>query len=199
MAALQFSGPAFDSPSAPAQPPPAQPAKSGSKLPLVAGLGLLLALGGVGGVVLWSKSGKNKPVATDSDAGKADAGAAADAGASADAGTKAGATVKNPPKKSSELEGIEEADFKALLESGESALGKCYAKALKKDSSLSGATLKVEVEVTGKGKASEVTLDGKEADGKLGKCMQKAVKKWKFAKGPDKKPYKIRFPLTVKE
>lgn len=202
MSALQFSTPMppFEGQAAPAQPPPAQPAKSGSKVPLIAGLGLVVALCGIGGFAVWSKSGKNKPVVTEVDTNKADAGAAADAGAGADAGTKAGTSVaKNPPKKAGELEGIEEADFKSLLDSGESALGKCYAKALKKDSSLDGATLKVEVEVTAKGKASEVTLDGKEADGKLGKCMQKAIKKWKFAKGPDKKPYKVRFPLTVKE
>jgi hypothetical protein len=58
-----------------------------------------------------------------------------------------------------------------------------------------GTKLKVDVEVSGKGKASEITVDG---DGdKLGKCVEKAVKKWKFPKGEGKKPYKVRFPLTV--
>ena len=39
-----------------------------------------------------------------------------------------------------------------------------------------------------------------EGDGdKLGKCVEKAVKKWKFQKGQDKKPYKVRFPLTVEK
>ena len=87
--------------------------------------------------------------------------------------------------------------MKDLLDTGGSALNKCYTKALKKKKDLAGTKLKVTVEVGSKGKASEVTVDGPEGDGKVLKCVQKAVKKWKYPRQKD--DYKTFFTLTVKE
>jgi predicted Zn finger-like uncharacterized protein len=168
------------------------PPGSRSMLPKVLIIGVVLALVGGGGYFFLTRPGNPLGPKIEKPDAAVDAGTTADAGPP-DAGTKAGGN--KPDEKKSELEGLDEATFKDLLESGEKALKKCYTKALKKDSALGGTKLKVEVEVTGKGKASEVIVEG---DGeKLGKCLEKAVKKWKFKKGEDKKPYKVRFPLTV--
>ncbi len=197
MSALQFAAPMTDLDSAPKTKPSA-PMQPRSKLPLFAALGLVGVLVVGGGLAVLLKPGRHPAPKVESTDAHADAGAT---NTSPDGGTKPGADAATKPEKKGVakkgLEGLDEGTFKDLLASGDSALSKCYGKALKKDASLSGKTVKVEVEVTGKGKASEVTLDGPESDGKLGKCMEKALKKWKFPKGEGKKPYKARFPLTI--
>jgi len=152
-----------------------------------------------GGYFLLSRPGrplgpKVEKAAAQVDAGADDAGAG---GGAKTASASAKAQDKGSPKKPG-VEGLSDDDLKDLLSSHESALSKCYDKALKKDSSLSGKVLKVDIEVTAKGKASDVALDGPDSDGKLGKCVGKVIKKWKFPKGPAKKPYKARFPLSIK-
>lgn len=170
--------------------------QSKSMLPKLLIIGLVLAVVGGGGYFFLTRPGNPLGPKIEKPTVVVDAGTPPDA-APPDAGTKAGGKSGKPDDKKgkSELEGIDEETFKGLLESGIKALTKCYTKALKKDSAIGGTKLKVEVEVTAKGKASEINVDG---DGdKLGKCVEKAIKKWKFSKGPDKKPYKVRFPLTV--
>jgi hypothetical protein len=193
MAALQFSGPTFGSPPAATPPSSESPVPERSKLPLFIVLGLVLAIVGGGAFVIIGKPGKSdkgKVETASSDGGAPDGGAA-------EAKEKTAKTEDKSAAKKSELEGISDDDFKSLLSAGEEGLGKCYAKALKKDASLGGKKLKIEVEVTLKGKAAEVIIDGLDSGDKLTKCMDKALKKWKFPKAEDKKPYKARFPLTI--
>lgn len=197
MSALDFSGPAFTKPQEPPPKPPL-PAFWRSKSTLGLALGLLLFAFG-GGYLLLTRAGKPIEAKVESSPGAGDAGTSADGGR-ANGGAMAGLAKpeSTSASKKDELAGIKEDEYKALLEAGEDALSKCYAKALKKDDSLAGKVLKAEVEVSAKGKPSEVKLEGPESDGKLGKCVEKAVKKWKFQKGEDKKPYTIRFPLPIK-
>lgn len=189
--ANQLGAPGLDDGLSSSEPP----AQSKSKLPKLLVIGLVLALVGGGGYFFLTRPGNPLGPKIQQPTAVVDAGTPPDAG-TPDAGTKAGGNTKPDEKKGkSELEGVDEETFKGLLESGTKALTKCYTKALKKDAALGGTKLKVEVEVTAKGKASEINVDG---DGeKLGKCIEKAIKKWKFPKGEGKKPYKARFPLTV--
>jgi predicted Zn finger-like uncharacterized protein len=196
MAALQFSPPSL-SPPADSDGSAERPAKS--KKPLFAAAGLVVVLIAVALFLVLGRPGSGDGAGKDGGAATADAGDGSDGGARAKAGG-AQPNGKGSPGSSSKggLEGISDSDFQALLGTGKEALDKCFSKAIQKDSKLSGTQLKVEIEVTAKGKASEVVLDGTGDDSKLQKCAEKTLKKWKFPKGPDKKPYKARFILMIK-
>lgn len=101
--------------------------------------------------------------------------------------------------KKDELLGLTAAQRDALLEKNHKALASCYDKATKKDAKLAGTALKVEITVSAKGKTDTVDIEGRdgEVDGKLTKCVQKAVKRWKFPKHADKVAYQIKLGLTV--
>lgn len=101
--------------------------------------------------------------------------------------------------KKDELLGLTPAQRDALLEKSHKALASCYDKATKKDAKLAGTALTVEVTVSGKGKIDTVDVAGRDGDvdGKLVKCVQKAVKRWKVPKHPDKSAYQIKLGLTV--
>ena len=157
---------------------------------------LLLVLGGGAGAYwfLVYQPSQHKPVeAALQDAG-VDAATVPDASAKADTPPKGDAGKGD---KQAANTGLSDTVLKDLLDTGGSALNKCYTKALKKKKDLAGTKLKVTVEVGSKGKASEVTVDGPEGDGKVLKCVQKAVKKWKYPRQKD--DYKTFFTLTVKE
>ena len=180
-------------PSADAGHDPGLEGKRGSKawIPI-----LLLAILAGGGATYWFvlRPPPAKPAVAD--AGAVDAGV--DAGAVADAGAKAtppGKTDTPTGTKPGETTELPMSVLDDLLKSGHSALEKCYGKALKKNKSLAGAKLKVTVEVAGKGKASEVTLAGADLDSKTEKCVQKALKKWKYPRQDG--DYKTTFSLTV--
>lgn len=169
--------------------------KRGSKAWIVI---LLLALVGGGGAAYWFilRPQPVKPQTTTASA--VDAGT--DAGAPDDAGSKSGSAGKpseGVATKDGDVTELPMSVLDDLLKSGHSALDKCYAKSLKKNKSLDGAKLKAVVDVADKGKASHVELTGPDTDGKLGKCVQKALKKWKYPRQKD--DYKTTFTLTVKE
>lgn len=195
MAVMQFSEIAPSSP----QPPPKSPERARPKLPLLVALGLVLVLGGGAGYWMLTRSGPPGPGKTETPSAEvSDAGAPAGGGPDAGSKTAAGAKVdeKSAGKEAAgkeALAGLSKKDLESLLADGEKALAKC-----KKAAKHGAATLHAEVEVSAKGKATKVSLEGPDSDGKLGKCVEKAVKKWKFPKGPDKKPYQARFPVSLK-
>lgn len=167
--------------------------KRGSKAWIVV---LLLAMVAGGGATYWFvlRPPPGKP--TTGETGVQDAGV--DAAGVADAGSKAappGKTDTPPTTKPGEPSELPMSVLDDLLKSGHSALEKCYAKAIKKNKGLVGGKLKATVEVAGKGKASEVLLTGTELDAKTGKCVQKALKKWKYPRQDD--DYKTTFQLTI--
>lgn len=157
-------------------------------------LAVLAATGG-GGYWLVQRSQTTKP----SGRAGAIADAGSDAGTASDGGSQAagsGKTEEPTTPKPGDVGELPMSVLEDLLKSGHSALDKCYAKALKKNADLAGAKLKAIVDVADKGKASSVELSGPESDGKLGKCVQKALKKWKYPRQKD--DYKTTFTLTVK-
>ena len=159
----------------------APPAKS--KTPLFAGIAALVAiLGGASYFLLVKPSTGNQTAVVD-------------------AGQDAGAAIKpkeepvkkpEPPK----ITVISQAEFNELWSSGESAVKGCFDKAIKKQADLEGKELAVAVEVSDKGKSGEITLSGTELDDKTKKCIQKAMKKWKFPV-KDKSAYTAKFPLKI--
>jgi hypothetical protein len=166
---------------APETPSAAPEAKS--KTPLFAGIAVLVAvLAGVGYfLTVGSSGGKTAQVA--------------------DAGQDAGAPEKpkeepvkkpEPPK----ITGITKAEFDSLWSSGESAVKSCFEKALKKQADLDGKELTVSVDVSDKAKVGEIAFSGADLDDKAKKCIQKALKKWKFP-AKDKSPYTAKFPLKI--
>lgn len=119
----------------------------------------------------------------------------------ADAGQDAFAPAKpkeepvkkpDPPK----ITGITQADFDSLWSSGESAVKSCFDKAIKKQADLDGKELTVSVEVSDKAKVGEIAYSGADLDDKAKKCIQKALKKWKFP-AKDKSAYTAKFPLKI--
>ena len=72
----------------------------------------------------------------------------------------------------------------------------CFEKAIKKQADLDGKELAIAVEVSDKGKSGEITLSGADLDDKAKKCIQKAMKKWKFPT-KDKSAYTAKFPLKI--
>ncbi len=201
VAALEFGGNA----AAGAVTQPTSPGAKRSKRLLFAALGLVVAFGSAGGYWLLTRTHKTAVPFADVATVKLDAGTGADAGPSADAGTAAlaaappaVAAAKTAAKEADDSalhEGLDDAAYQSLLSTGKAAIDKCAAKAHKKADA--EAALKVEVAVTAKGKASAVNLEGPAADGKIGKCVAKAIKKWKFPKGAGKKAYKARFTLPL--
>ena len=168
--------------------------KRGSKAWIFVVLALLIV---GGGAAYWFVL-KPQPTKPTTPTGElADAGT--DAGAASDGGAKATGSGKPDEAggpKPGEVTELPMSVLDDLLKSGHSALDKCYAKALKKSPDLAGGKLKATVDVADKGKASTVELSGPESDGKLGKCVQKALKKWKYPRQKD--DYKTTFTLTVK-
>lgn len=162
--------------------------KPKSKAPMFAGLAGLVLVVGVGAFLALSSGGKPKDKVT----------SPADAGPPVVAKAPETVAAPKPPKKdeAGALVGLTEDEFKELLDKGEKALSSCYAKALKKDESLKGTKLSIEASVSEKGKTTDVTLSGTDAEGKLGKCVTKAVKKWKYGKGQERQ---VKFGLTVTE
>jgi hypothetical protein len=129
-----------------------------------------------------------------------------------DAGPPPDALAANPEKpapetdkpksaKKDDLLGITASQLAALVDKNHKALSGCYSKALKKKSKLAGTALKVEVTFSAKGKIDTVDIGGPggDIDGKLDKCLQKSIKKWKFPKHGDKSAYQVKFGLTVEE
>ena len=107
---------------------------------------------------------------------------------------------KTKPKSAKdELLGITAEQRDTLLDKGKKPLASCTNKLLKKEPKLAGTTLTVEVTISGKGKIDTVDITGenKELDGKAVKCLQKAVKRWKFPKHTDKNAYQVKFGLPL--
>lgn len=174
--------------------------KSGkSKTPLIAALAAVLLLGGGGAIYMLTRPATTPPTvaATTSDAGAADGGSEATAKAGTPAGTKTDdktATKADDKSGKNESTGLSADELSTLLEKGDKALSSCYTKALKKSKKLKGGKLNVTVAVTAKGKADNIELSGPESDDKLGKCVEKAIKRWKF---PKRSAYQAKFPLTI--
>lgn len=167
------------SPEAASSAPPAK-----SKVPLFAAAAALVALLAGGGYFLLVKPPSGQ------------------AGAVADAGADAGTTKpKEEPKPAPKPEppkytGITKAEFDELWSAGSAAVGTCFEKAIKKQGDLEGKELTVSVEVSDKGKTGEVSFAGPELDDKTKKCIQKAMKKWKFP-AKDKTAYTAKFPVKI--
>lgn len=160
----------------------AAPAKS--KVPLFAAAAALLALLGGGAYFLLVKS------PSDTKAAVVDAGA--DAGTVKPKDEPKPAPKPEPPK----ITGITKAEFEELWSAGSGPVTSCFEKALKKQGALEGKELTVSVEVSDKGKPGEVSFAGPELDDKAKKCIQKAMKKWKFP-AKDKAAYTAKFPLKI--
>ncbi len=165
-----------------AEPPSAAP-EAKSKTPLFAGIAVLVAVLAGAGYFLTVGSSGGKTVQV------------------VDAGQDAGAPEKpkeepvkkpDPPK----ITGITKAEFDSLWSSGESAVKGCFEKALKKQADLEGKELTVSVDVSDKAKVGEIALSGADLDDKAKKCIQKALKKWKFP-AKDKSAYTAKFPLKI--
>lgn len=201
VAALEFGGPPMSNSAAGVATQPTSPGAKRSKRLLIAALGLIVAFGSAGGYWLLTRTHKTAVPGTDVASLKLDAGTVSDAGPSADALAAAPpkvAAAKTAAKEADDNalhEGLDDAAYQSLLSTGKAAIDKCTAKAHKKADA--EAALKVEVAVTAKGKASAVNLEGPAADGKIGKCVAKAIKKWKFPKGAGKKAYIARFTLPL--
>ena len=74
----------------------------------------------------------------------------------------------------------------------------CVEKLVKKQADLKGKEVSVSGDISDKGKPGEFSFTGpaSEMDDKTKKCLQKALKKWKFPV-KDKAPYTAKFPLKL--
>lgn len=98
----------------------------------------------------------------------------------------------DPPK----ITGITKAEFDELWSAGAAPVTSCFEKLLKKQGELDGKELTVSVEISDKGKVGEIAFAALELDDKSKKCIQKAMKKWKFP-AKDKSAYTAKFPLKI--
>ena len=105
-------------------------------------------------------------------------------------------SIEGTPGSALTITGITKAEFDSLWSSGESAVKGCFEKALKKQADLEGKELTVSVDVSDKAKVGEIALSGADLDDKAKKCIQKALKKWKFP-AKDKSAYTAKFPLKI--
>lgn len=116
----------------------------------------------------------------------------------ADAGVDAGAVKpKEPPKPPPEppkVSGVTQAELNELWATGAEPVASCFEKVLKKQSGLQGQELLVSIDISEKGKPGEIAWSGPEIDDKAKKCLQKALKKWKF---PAKPAYTAKFPIKI--
>lgn len=187
--------------SAPADMPPVDPGiarpSSSKPSPLILGALAVVVLLGLGTTV-WVLLRPSKPAVTKTEV--VDAGPAADAMPSeAEKAAQAEALAKQQKPKKDDLLGITAEQRDALIEKGQKPLKGCFSKLLKKEPKLAGSALNVEVTIGPKGKIDTVEVAGKdkELDGKLAKCFQKAIKRWKFPKHADKAAYQVKFSLPI--
>ena len=183
-AAAQSHGGGFDaqgygSPDAGNAAPPAK-----SKTPIFIGIAVVVALLGGAGYFLLVKPPEGSHAAI------------VDAGQDAGAPQKPKEEDKKPKPVPPKITGITQAEFDELWSAGSAPITTCFEKLLKKQADLDGKELIVSVEVSEKAKAGEISFAGPELDDKAKKCIQKAMKKWKFP-AKDKSAYTAKFPLKI--
>lgn len=163
---------------------------------ILAALAVVVLLGV--STTVWVLLRPSKPAVTKPEV--VDAGPTPDAMPSeADKAAKAEALAKLEKAKKDDLLGITAEQRDALIDKGQKPLKGCFSKLLKKEPKLAGSALNIEVTIGPKGKIDTVEVSGKdkELDGKLAKCFQKAIKRWKFPKHSDKAAYQVKFSLPV--
>lgn len=192
---MGLGGAPADAGMAPADPGTARPASKPSPL-ILAALAMVVVLGL--GTTVWVLMRPSKPAVVKHEV--VDAGPTPDAMPSeADKAAQSEALAKQQKAKKDELLGVTAEQRDALIEKGQKPLKGCFSKLLKKEPKLAGSALNVEVTIGPKGKIDTVEISGKdqELDGKLAKCFQKAIKRWKFPKHSDKAAYQVKFSLPI--
>jgi len=182
-------------PMPPVDPGTATPPSKPSPL-ILAALAVVVLLGV--GTTVWVLMRPSKPSVAKHEV--VDAGPTPDAMPDeADKAAQAEALAKQQKAKKDDLLGITAEQRDALIEKGQKPLNGCFSKLLKKEPKLAGSALNVEVTIGPKGKIDTVEISGKdkELDGKLAKCFQKAIKRWKFPKHSDKAAYQVKFSLPI--